>query len=314
MALGTGHIITTDVAQFIPEMWSDEVIAAYKSNLVVANHITRMNQRGKKGDTIHIPNPSRGAANAKTAEAQVTLNNPAVSEKTVSLDKHYEYSVLIEDLVEVQALSSLRRFYTDDAGYALAKQVDTDLFNLAEGLQGGTVGAGTWANAVIGGDGTTAYDQTAATNTGNGTVLTDAGVRKMIQTLDDQDVPMMDRVMIVPPVEKKTLLGIDRFVTWTNVGEAASANSIRNGGIGDIYGMGVYVTSNCPTETAADTTTTYRAGMMVHKSALVLAEQMAVRSQTQYKQEYLADLLTADTIYGTAELRDEAGIAFIVPS
>jgi hypothetical protein len=53
---------------------------------------------------------------------------------------------------------------------------------------------------------------------------------------------------------------------------------------------------------------------MMHKDALCFAEQMGVRSQTQYKQEYLGDLFTADTLYGVAELRDDAGVAFVVPA
>ena len=51
---------------------------------------------------------------------------------------------------------------------------------------------------------------------------------------------------------------------------------------------------------------------MFHKDWMVYAEQMAVRSQTQYKQEYLADLFTADTIYGVGEIRDEGCIPIIV--
>lgn len=313
MALGTDHQTNTTQANFIPELWEDDVIAGYKANLVVANLVSKINHVGKKGDTIHIPKPSRGSANAKAASTQVVLNAPSVAEVQVSINKHYEYSFLVEDITAIQSLSTMRRFYTDDAGYALATQIDTDLHALGEGLQGGTVGAGTYAAAVIGGDGTTLYDQTANTNTGNGTTLTDAGLRKMIQTLDDADVPMMGRSIVLPPVEKNTLLGIDRFVLWTNVGEAAGANSIRNGKIGDIYGMEVYVSTNCATETAADTTTEYRVGMMFHKDAFVFAEQMGVRTQASYKQEYLGDLFTADTVYGTAELRDDAGIAFVVP-
>lgn len=310
MALGSDHVINADYGQFIPELWSDDVVAAYKANLVMGNLVQKINHRGKKGDTIHIPAPSRGSANTKAAESQVTLNNPASSEVTVNINKHYEYSFLIEDITSVQALSSLRRFYTDDAGYALAKQVDTDLHSLGAGLQGGTA----YSGAVAGDDGSTAWDPAASTNTGNGAALTDAGLRKMMQTLDDEDVPMMNRNMIIPPVEKNTLLGIDRFVLWTNVGEAAGSNSIRNGGIGDIYGMPVYVSTNCPTVQADDGTTNYRVGLMLHKDAFVFAEQMGVRSQTQYKQEYLADLFTADTIYGVAEIRDNAGIAFVVPA
>ena len=113
----------------------------------------------------------------------MTLIAATESEVTVSIDKHYEYSRLIEDITAVQALNSLRTFYTDDAGYALAKQVDQDLHILGALLQSSTQ----YSTAVLGGDGSTAYDPTANTNTGNASVLSDAGIRKMIQTLDDEE-------------------------------------------------------------------------------------------------------------------------------
>lgn len=307
------HTVTTN-ANFIPELWSDDVIGAYKKNLVIANLVTKINHVGKKGDTIHIPKPGRGSANAKAATAVVTLNTDTASEVQISIDQHYEYSRLIEDIAGVQSIDSFRAFYTDDAGYALAKQVDDRLAAQWETLQGGgAIGTNAWAGAVIGGDGSTAYDQTANTNAGNGTTLTDAGIRKMIQTLDDADVPQTERVLIIPPVERNTLMGLARFTEQAYVGEVGPGNTIRNGMIGDVYGIQVYVTSNCPTETAADASTQYRIGCLLHKDAIVFVEQMGVRSQTQYKQEFLADLFTADTIYGTGELRDDAGQAFAVP-
>ena len=310
MALGSNHQTTTTAANFIPELWSDEVIAGYKKNLVLGNVVTKINHNGKKGDTIHIPAPVRGSANLKSANSQVTLQGDTHSTVNLSIDKHYEYSVVIEDITEVQALSSLRRFYTDDAGYALATQVDTDLFVQSESLQGGTKGANTWAAAVIGGDGVTAYDQTANTNAGNGSDITDAGIRKMILTLDNADVPMDNRCMVIPPIAANDMLGINRFTEQQYIGDGSA---IKTGKIGSIYGMDVYVSSNCPTETAADTSTTYRVGLMLHKEALALVEQMGVRSQTQYKQEYLGDLFTADTLYGVGELRDTSGVALIIP-
>lgn len=312
-ATGAQTLLTNAV--FIPELWSDDVIAAYKTNLIMGNLVTKINHVGKKGDTIHIPKPGRGTANAKAATAVVTLNTDTATEVTISIDQHYEYSRLIEDIAAVQSIDSFRAFYTNDAGYALAKQVDDRLWAQLETLQGGgAIGTNTWTGAVIGGDGTTAYDQTANTNAGNGSTLTDAGIRKMIQTLDDADVPQTERCLIVPPVERNTLMGISRFTEEAFVGEAGPGNTIRNGQIGDLYGIKVFVSSNSPTEVAADTTTNYRIGALLHKDAIVFAEQMAVRSQTQYKQEFLADLFTADTIYGTGELRNDAGIAFAVPA
>ena len=48
----TNAVTTTSAANFIPEIWSDEIVAAYKKNLVLANVVKKMSFRGKKGDTI----------------------------------------------------------------------------------------------------------------------------------------------------------------------------------------------------------------------------------------------------------------------
>jgi hypothetical protein len=291
---------TTTQDKFIPELWSNEVVAAYKSNLVLANLVTVMNHNGKKGDTIHIPKPTRGSASAKTTRQQVTLIAATDTEISISIDKHYEYSRLIEDILDKQALASMRQFYTDDAGHALATQVDTDLWYIAESLQGGTAGAANLGGAaVIGSDGSTTFTG------GNEAALADAGIRTVIQTLDDADVPMSDRFLVIPPVEKKNLTGIARFTEQAFTGEIGAGNTIRNGLVGDIYGVPVYVSSNAPTDSS-------RACLLAHKGALALVEQMSVRTQTQYKQEFLGDLFTADTIYGTGELRDDAGILIAV--
>lgn len=306
MALGSNHQTTTTAANFIPELWSDEVIAGYKKNLVLGNIITRINHTGKKGDSINIPAPVRGSANVKGANAQVTLQGDTHNTVQVTINKHYEYSVLIEDITEVQSLQSLRRFYTDDAGYSLATQVDTDIFALAEGLQGGTVGgtgAALYEKAVIGGDGSTLYTGNAT----NATDITDAGIRAMILKLDNADVPMDNRCMVIPPVAANDMLGINRFTEQQFIG---NGDAIKTGKIGSIYGMDVFVSSNCPSINSD----AQRVGVMLHKDAICLAEQMGVRSQTQYKQEYLGDLFTADTLYGVSELRDNAGVAFVVPA
>ena len=311
MALGTNQVTTTIANNFIPELWSDEVIGAYKSNLVVANLVTKLNHKGKKGDTIHIPVPSRGSASVKTANAQVTLSAATNTVLDVSIDKHYEYSKLIEDIAEVQSLASMRKFYTDDAGYALSTQVDTKLGTLWEALQGGTVGgdnAASWETAYIGSTGTTLYTG----NSTNAADITDAGIRALLLKLDNADVPMDNRSLIVPPVAANDLLGINRFTEQQYIG---SGDAIRTGKIGMIYGVDVYISSNCPTTTqSGGDGATDRAGVLLHKDALVLAEQVGVRSQTQYKQEYLGDLFTSDTIYGVGELRNDAGVAFIVPA
>jgi len=314
MGLGTNHVTKTTAATFIPAIWSDEIVAAYKKNLVAANLIKKMNFKGKKGDTVHIPSPTRGSASAKAASTQVTLIAATESEVLVSINKHYEYSRLIEDIVEAQALSSLRSFYTDDAGYALAKQVDTDLIRLGRIANGATLGTDDYATsntatkAFIGSNGTTAYNST----TSNAAALTDAAIRRTIQRLDDQDVPMDNRFFIVPPSSRNTLMGLARFTEQAFVGEQGANNTIRNGNIGDVYGVQVYVSTNA--DSGAGNSGADRICLMGHKDAYVLVEQQGVRAQTQYKQEYLGTLFTADTLYGVAELRDYSSVALAVPA
>jgi N4-gp56 family major capsid protein len=308
MPLGTNHVLKSaaDTAGFVPEVWSDEIIAAYKKNLVAANLIKKMNFKGKKGDKVYFPRPERGTASAKVVSSQVNLIAESGTSIGINIDQHYEYSRLIEDLAEVQAMSSLRRFYTDDAGYSLARQIDTDILRLGRGAQGGTAGDADYDKGYLAGDGSTLY----VDGSNVGTALTDEGFRRAIQRLDDADVPMDMRYFVIPPSTRNTIMGLARFTEQAFTGEAGGANTIRNGQIGDIYGVKVFVTTNADTAT----TTTSRAALLFHPEFGVLVEQLGVRVQTQYKQEWLSTLLTADTLYGVGELRDTSAVALMVPA
>lgn len=301
MPLGSGHQTKTTADKFIPEIWSDEVVATYKKQLVAANLIKKMNFKGKKGDAVHIPKPGRGSANAKAANTQVVLNTDTATEVIVNIDQHWEFSIMIEDIVNAQALASMRQFYTDDAGYALARKVDSLILELGRGVNGGD-GTAAYTGAYSGADGTTAYTGTAG-------ALTDAAIRRTIQRLDDADTPMDGRFLIVPPSTRNTLMGIARFTEQAFVGEQGNGNTIRSGEVGNVYGIPVFVSSNADAATDGD-----RICLLGHKDFAVLVEQMGVRTQTQYKQEYLGDLFTADTLFGVKELRDGAAIALAVPA
>jgi hypothetical protein len=270
-----------------------------------------MTMRGKKGDTLHIPKPTRGVAAAKAANTAVTIQADTETEVLVTINKHFEYSRFIEDIVEVQALASLRRFYTEDAGYALAKKVDDELFSLGQ-----TFGDGTsdWTHSnsyyIDASTGLTAYAEDTVVPAD---VFTDAGFRALIKLVDDADVPMDGRFFVVPPSLRAAIMGIDRY----NSSDFVDGRGVQNGQIGSLYGIDIYVSSNCPViETDANNTATaggdIKAAILAHKDAMVLAEQLSVRSQTQYKQEYLSTLYTADTLFGVKTVRPEAGFVLAV--
>lgn len=330
MALGTSHVTlvkatasarTRSNSAFVRELWTDEVSATYKTNIVMPNLVITMPFNGKKGDTVHIPAPTRGAASAKAAETQVTLIAAQEVQKQYLIDQHWEYSRLIEDIVAVQADDTLRAFYTDDAGYALAKRVDTTLQAQGAKFAGANaspfVEGTAYSKAVIGtptAGALVAWNPSANANAGNAATLTDEGIRLMVRALDDNDVPGMGRVLVIPPVEKKNLLGISRFTEQAFVGDSGSSNQIRTGYVGDVYGISIYVSTNCPTVADTGAAVDQRAALLFQKEALIFIEQMRPRTQSQYKQEWLGDLFTADTIFGSGVLRPEAGIAIVVPA
>lgn len=344
MPLGTDHITVTNADKWIPQMWQDEAIATYQAKTVMRNMVEVIKHKKNKGDTIIRPNPSRGNASVKAANTQVTLVADTANEILITINKHYELSRLYEDIVDMLALNGLRPFYTKDAGYALARRVDAELHKLGASAQGGVITGATtlFEKGVIGGDGSTNF---AGNANGNGTALTDIGLRQSVQTLEDSDVNTAEVNLVVPPTVIKTLRGIARFTEQAFVGDG---KTIRTGRVGNLYGIEVFASSLCPWihcnsvtntqsvtftsaaptgsafvdefgftvdwATSSPTDTKYRACLMIHPDAMVLAEAQGVRVQQQYKQEYLGYLVTADTVFGVAELRDYASIALIVPA
>ena len=295
-----GAVDVTTAANFIPEIWSDEIVAAYQANLVLANLVKKMSMTGKKGDTIHIPKPIRGVATAKSAKTAVTIQADTEEQVLISINQHFEYSRMIEDIVEAQALSSLRQFYTGDAGYALAKQVDDSLFTLGKSFGDGD--GSDWTNSATFIPTTTGL--AAYAGAGTTAAFNDNAFRALIQKMDDADVPMDNRAFVVPPSLRNAIMGVERYVS----SDFVDGRGVQNGKIGNLYGVDVFVTSNCPLTHS----TTVKAAFLVHKDTMVMAEQQGIRSQTQYKQEFLGTLYTADTLYGVKTLRPESGFVLAV--
>ena len=344
MGLGTNHSTITTQDKWIPQLWQDEAIATYMAKTVMRNLVSVMQHQKHKGDSIIFPVPGRGDASVKAASTQVTLIADTATDITLTINKHYEYSKLYEDLADMLALNGMKKFYTKDAGYALARRVDAELHKVMATMNGGSIAGATnlFEKGVIGGDGTTNF---SGATPGNGTALTDAGLRAAIQTLEDNNIDSSELNFVVPPVVIKTLRGIARFTEQAFRGDG---DALKTGRVGNLYGVEVFASSLCPWihvnsvtstqsvtftstaptsgsfvddfgltvdwSTSSPTDAKFRACALVHPDSMMLAEAQGVRVQQQYKQEYLGYLVTADNVFGTTEMRDYAGLSVIVPA
>lgn len=283
----------TAAANFIPELWANEVLAARDKNLVATKLFRSYPHNGKKGDTIHIPNVSHLSANDKSAYSAVTLQATTESKVDISINKHKETSFLIEDITEAQAQYNLRSIYTREAGYAIAKQLDTDLLEEVTGN----------ITTTLDGDGTAATDAGAA--------FTKAGLLEADYYLNAADVPNDKRFIIIHPIHRKTILGIADFVQHQYSG-AMAQDIMMSGSIGQLMGYNVYMSTNVPT-TVSDETDGYVI-LVGHMAAAAAAVQKAPRTQAQYRQDYLATLVTCDTLYGVKTLRADHCVGLRTPT
>lgn len=284
MGMGTDQMTITTGDKFIPEVWSKETQRATQASLVLANLVKRLDADvADAGDTLHVPKVSNLTAYAKAANTQVTLNAPTETEFTMSINRHYESSYLVEDRLKEQAKYNILQEYTGKAGYSIGQKIDSDLAGL----------------------------YTSATQSvGNSTTdITDANIVRAIQYLDDADAPQSDRYFVIKPAGLAHIRLVDKFSRFDSLGIApsvvvngglASGNSVikrigPNGFVGTVYNLEVYMTTNL-TEEAGTSDVVHN--LVFHKEALALGLQLKPRTQFQYKQEYLGTLATTDALWG----------------
>lgn len=285
--LGVNDITTTSHNIFRPEIWSRETIRAFEAVLCLANKVNRSrdSEVSSFGQSIKMNTISNLSAYDKIANTQVALQDPTESQVTLNINKHKYTAFLIEDMLKVQSNVDLMSEYTEKAGYAVKKALDTDLANLATG-----------------------FSQSAGTYN---TALTDTTILTAVQTLDDQDVPQDNRHFVLRPSAVKDLRDIADYTRYDGTGYAGSfamgsigdGKAIRpNGLVGMIYNADITMT----TQIAKSGNNT--SNMYFHKDALAAAVQQAPRTQSEYKLEYLGWLTVVDILYGVVELRDNAGV------
>lgn len=284
MPLGTDHVTAADAAVFIPEVWQSRVNDFFKSKLVARDWVLDFSDAvSMGGDTIHIPGLTEMTANAKVNGSEVTLQSPTETEVTLAVDTWEEVSFLIEDREKAQILRSysLQERYAANAGYSIARSLDTDILGLYAGL------------SQFVGDFVSDID--------------DARIRAALETLDAADVPQEDRVFIFNPTQYWNLFGIDRFVAVT-VGAGADpgtmgGDAVRSGNLPMLYGVPVLMTSQVPV-----TSGTEAHNLLLQREAFAIAVQSEIRLQTSYIHEYLGELTTADALWGVVENRDAAAV------
>lgn len=280
-AYGSGNVNIGVTAGnvFRPNVWSNEVLEFVKANLVLLPLIRHYDAEVQAyGQTVQIPNVSTITANQKSQNTLVTLNYNTETSTVITINKHYESSFLLEDIEKIQSKYDLRSEYTMAAAYAISAKVDNIL---ATDMTNSFTAFGTF-----------------------GVPLNDTLILAVNRYLDDAKAPATNRSFVVTPQGKQEMLAIDKYIRYDAIGIGGDQNSIRNGKIGTIYALDVYMSQNLVQVTTNPNQNNH---LLFHKDAFAVAMQENPRTQASYKQEYLGWLVTVDVLFGDIALRPSFG-------
>lgn len=258
----------------------------------------RSSELSEGGNILYTPTTTEMTANAKTNATAVTLNAPTDSKITLTVDQWFEVSFAIEDREAAQVKHSyyIQEKYAMNAGYTMAKQLETALTALFTGFSG-TAGSSV-------------------------TAVADSDILSAIAQLESVGVDTTQDVAFFfsPNVFWKQLQAINKFSLAIN---APVNDPVGRRPAALLYGIPVFISNNI----AFISGSTGRANALAHKDALhwaraplgsggseasssgtTMTGQFGVRIQSHYVAEYLSTITTADLLYGVIENRDNAGI------
>jgi hypothetical protein len=285
---------------FIPEIWGMRALQVLRANMVLANLVTTDSDVGSftVGDILHIPFPGTFTANVKAPNANVQAQVPADADVTVTLNKHYEVSFLIEDIARAMQNQSIMDRYINNAVVPLAEQIENDLFALYASFTNSTTSA----------------------------TMDDAQLRKARLALNKQKVPLANRSIVVAPECETVLLGASNLATYFAYTQGGSI--IRNGQIGRAYGMDVYMSQLVPLSSTLKNIAFTPDAFILAMRALPEAgnpgvdqtvftdpeSRLTFRQTVSYNPNALGIQVTLDVLYGVNVLRNLAANVVLAPS
>jgi hypothetical protein len=290
---------------FLPQIWANEALEILRANIVMAPLVTKDSDVAtfQVGNTLHIPYPGTLVANDKATNSPVTLQTPTSTDTTVTLNKHKEASILIEDFTRAQANPVLMQSYIQAQVVALAEQVETDIIATYSSFSGSV--------------GTSGTDLSAAT------------LRTVSKTLTDKKVAKGNRHLLLSTKDRIALQAdssLQNFFAY---------NDNRDGGVTgdspvDIYGLKLHESQLVPVVAGTPNSTK---NFAFDPGAVILASRalpeaplnagvsqhvmqdpvsgLVLRVTMGYDKNQLGVQVTIDILYGVAKLRDEKGLVVL---
>jgi hypothetical protein len=290
------NITTAEVNDSIPTIVAAEALGYLKANTVLAQLVARDwdDDVARYGQTVDITRRGALTVNDKAANTPVTLQTPADTKTSVTLNKHKEVSFIVEDLAQMFSRPNIIGGYIEDAMKVIAEQVDTDIAALYSG-----------------------FSQTIDATGG----LSNANFIEARRLLNAANAPTGDRFAVLHEDAEAEALKLEEIINRDYRGDDA-ARAMRDGFVGRVAGFDVFMDQKIRVAGGQCK------NLFFHRNAIVLVTRplvmaspgmgvvqrtmaedgLGIRVTMSYDTDHLGWKVTLDLLYGVAELRDNHGV------
>lgn len=297
---------------FIPEIWSNQLLVNLYKNLVYAQDgVVNRDYEGEiqaAGDTVRIN--SIGRVTVSDYSKNTDMGSPqtltdAQSVLTISQQKSFNFQ--IDDVDKAQQNPKVMSQAMVEAAYALRNTADQFMAAQYVDINAANyVGGSTNTNPL---EINPTTDASPVANIVGQSLAYEALVDASV-TLDENDIPEDGRWIIVPPWFEGQLEKDQRFVSFgTNANRSNLENGFgneANGGIGRVSGFTVLKSNNVPVTLNGDGSHVYH---IVGGHSMLWSYADQVREVEAYRPEKrFGDAVKGLHLYGAKVVRPNAGV------
>ncbi len=269
-------IAAANLANWIPTVWSQEVLADVENSLVTGALFDRTYEEFARagGDTIVVPKLAEISANVVNTAVDATLYDAVQNVQNIAIDQKYDIAVEVDDINQLQSNPKYFAKVRSKLAYGLAKQIDTNCNVLFK-----------------------AFDNVVGTV---GVALTEDEIIEAYEKLNAANAPFEDRYWVFDPETITDLLKVDYFVNSDYGNPPIHRAGFRGK---EILGSPVYMSTNLDPYTSAQHAAAY-----FQQEACALVLQMPPKFEVARIPLRHADAIIGLTTFGIQEMRGTFGV------
>lgn len=239
---------------FIPEIWSGKLVEKFYASTVLAA-ISNTDYEGEirdHGDRVKIRTKPTISIHAYQSDGLLGLDRPTGSTVELYIGNGYYFSLILDDVMEVQSDLNVLSMWADDAAQQLKITVDRDVLDGIVGAcvaqnRGATAGAIS-GNLNLGVKG--APVSVVGRNPGSGDVEILDLLMRMGECLDEQNIPEQGRWVVMPSWAGRMIKQSELRQAYLS---GDSVSMLRNGRLGEIDRFTLYVSNLLPNNSTDST-------------------------------------------------------------